>query len=142
MVFHFVNTHLFISCRDPFNVYASRKATSSQSSQKLLQIQFNKMSVKSIINSQPEETWSELNTRFIKHEVCYDKVLSQPLLTFLSNHATSTIKMDRSDQEICAIVYHVMKTKGVPDKTSRVTKNKKSGGSTTCNCGHDLKCIL
>ena len=46
-------------------------------------------SAKHIINRIPEETWAELNTRFLKHEVDYQSVLSMPLYEFLHNKATS-----------------------------------------------------
>ncbi|XP_057299501.1 uncharacterized protein LOC130630121 [Hydractinia symbiolongicarpus] len=46
-------------------------------------------SSKSIINSQPEEVWAELNSRFINHDVKYENVLSEQLFTYLNNKATA-----------------------------------------------------
>lgn len=46
-------------------------------------------SAKHLINSQPEETWAELNSRFIKHDVDYEEVLSSQLLKFVKNRAIS-----------------------------------------------------
>ena len=46
-------------------------------------------SIKSIINNQQDETWSELNKRFLEHNIDYVKIISPELHLFLSNSAMS-----------------------------------------------------
>ncbi|XP_057290903.1 uncharacterized protein LOC130613599 [Hydractinia symbiolongicarpus] len=47
------------------------------------------MSIKTIIKSQSDETWAELNKKLMEHEINYNKVLTEPLYQFIDAIAKS-----------------------------------------------------